>query len=270
MNKIITIIMAAVVLITACRKAEKVTYHSSDNIYFDLDPYNERDSIIYTFAYHPEKPQDTVWVPVRISGDRVNADRTYTVKVVDTATTAIANKHYEPLKTSYKVPADSGFGYVPVILYNTDTMMVKRSFALTIQLVSTGDLNTDFSSLITARVVFSNKLEKPIWWDMWLGGYYSQVKHRLFRLAATTKDLTMVGMDAPENTYYVDKLRNLLNGPFTWVTNNPDKGYVLTIRSDSTNYDFYNPAAPDNKILLQKDTSNARYYFIDENGKEVI
>jgi Domain of unknown function (DUF4843) len=269
MNKIVTIIMAAVVLITACRKAEKVTYHSSDNIYFDLDPYKERDSIIYTFAYHPEKPKDTVWVPVRISGNRINADRTYSVKVVDTATTAMINKHYEPLKAEYKISAENGFGNLPVILYNTDTMMVKRSFSLTIQLVSTGDLNTEFSTLITARVVFSNKLEKPIWWDMWLGGYYSQVKHRLFRLAATTKDLSTQGIDAPENLYYVDKLRNLLNSPFTWVTNNPDKGYVLTVRPDG-NYDFYNPAAPDNKILLKKDGSNSKYYFIDENGNEVI
>jgi hypothetical protein len=269
MNKTVTILMAAVVLMTACRKADKVTYHSSDNIYFDLDPYNERDSIIYTFAYHPERPQDTVWVPVRISGNRINADRVYAAKVIDSGTTAIASKHYEPLKDQYKMPADSGFQFMPVILYNSDTQMVKRSFSLTIQLVSSGDFNTDFSTIITARIVFSNKLEKPVWWDMWLGGYYSQVKHRLFRLAATTNDLSMNTLDAPQNTYYVDKLKSLLNSPFTWVTNNPDKGYVLTVRPDG-NYDFYNPAAPDNKILLKKDASNGKYYFIDENGSEVI
>lgn len=269
MQKIIIIFIAAVAGITACRKADKVIYHSSDNIYFDLDSLGERDSILYTFAYHPERLQDTVWIPVRISGNRIHADRIYSVEVVDTATTALVNKHYEPLKDQYKMPTDSGFTYMPVILYNTDTEMVKRSFSLTIQMVATGDFNTSFSTLIKARVVFSNKLEKPKWWDMWLGGYYSQVKHQLFRLAATTDDLSMSGLDAPKNLYYVDKLKSLLNSPFTWVANNPDKGYVLAARPDG-NYDFYYSGTPEKKIPLVKDASNGNYYFIDENGKEVI
>ena len=269
MKKIIMLFMAAVVLLTACRKAEKVTYHSSDNIYFDLEPFNEQDSILYTFAYHPERLKDTVWVPVSISGNRVNATRIYSVKVVDTATTAVVNKHYEPLKTQYEMPPGYGFVYMPVIVYNTDTLMLKQAYSLSLQMVATSDFDVDFSSLIHARIVFSNKLEKPVWWDMWLGGYYSQVKHQLFRLAATTDDLSMSGLDAPKNLYYVDKLKSLLNSPFTWVVNNPDKGYVLSARADG-NYDFYYSGTPQKTTLLAKDPSNGKYYFIDENGKEVI
>lgn len=269
MQKMITILMATVVGMTACQKAEKVSYHSADNIYFDLDPWGERDSILYTFAYHPERLKDTVWIPVSISGNRGGMDRNYSVKVIDTATSAVVNKHYEPLKDLYKMPAGYGFQYMPVILYNTDTLLVKRTYSLTIQMVATGDFGTGFSSLITARIVFSNKLEKPKWWDMWLGGYYSQVKHQLFRLAATTDDLSTSGLDAPKNLYYVDKLRSLLNSPFTWVSNNPDKGYVLTMRPDG-NYDFYFSGTPEKKTLLQKDVATGKYYFIDENGKQVI
>ncbi|OQP64124.1 hypothetical protein A3860_22220 [Niastella vici] len=269
MKKRMIILMAVVVAMTACRKADQITYHSADNIYFDLDPWGLRDSILYTFAYHPNRLKDTVWVPVSISGNRVNKDRYYAVKVVDTATTALPNIHYEPLKDQYKISAGYGWQNMPVVLYNTDTQMVRRSFSLTIQMVSTDDFGAGFPSLITARLVFSGKLEKPKWWDMWLGGYYSQVKHQLFRLAATTDDLSTSGLDAPENLYFVDKLKSLLNAPFTWVTNNPDKGYLLTARPDG-NYDFYYSGTPNKKILLQKDGATGKYYFIDENGKQVI
>jgi hypothetical protein len=269
MERTIILLLAAVVLATGCRKADKVTYHANDNIYFNLEPYGLQDSVLYTFAYHPELLTDTIYIPTSISGPRVNADRYFKVTVVDTATTAKVNIHYAPLKDEYLVPANAGEVFMPLVLFNTDTLLLKRTYSLMLQMVPSGDFDADFTTLVTARIVFSNKLEKPRWWDMWLGGYYSQVKHQLFRLAATTDDLSTSGLDAPKNLYYVDKLKSLLNSPFTWVVNNADKGYVLEARPDG-NYDFYYSATPSKRILLQKDTSSGKYYFIDENGKQVI
>jgi hypothetical protein len=269
MNKIVIVILAAVVGMAACKKDQPASFHGTENIYFDLDPAQERDSILYTFAYHPERAKDTVWVPVSISGTRASIDRSYAAKVLDSGTTAKVNVHYEPLKDKYVFGATFGTIYMPVILYNQDTLMLKQSYSLMIQLVPTSDFDTDFSKLITARIVFSNKLEKPKWWDMWLGGYYSQVKHQLFRLSATTDDLSTNGIDAPKNLYYVDKLKALLASPATWIANNPGKGYVLTARPDG-NFDFYNAGTPSIKFLYQKDPGTGKYYFIDENGKQVI
>ncbi|WP_207515361.1 DUF4843 domain-containing protein [Longitalea luteola] len=267
MKKIITII-AAVALLAACKKAENVTYRNADNIYFDLEPHGYKDSILYSFALHPGIEQDTVWVPLKIAGNRVDRQRVYAVKVIDTASTALVNLHYEPLKESYTFSSDSGTAFMPVILYNTDTMLVDRTFTLSFQLTPTSDFKTDMAP-VTARLVFSNRLEKPIWWNMWLGGYYSQVKHMLFRLAGTTEELTIKGEDAPRNTYYVDKLKILLDQPKTWLELNPDKGYKLTPRNDSIS-DFYHVNTPDKIIIYKKETSTGKSFFIDEFGGLVI
>jgi len=269
MKKIVYSFFATVIFLAACSKADLVSYNTNDNIYFDLDAAGNRDSILYTFAYYPDKLQDTVWVPVRISGIRTDRDRSYKVIIIDSATTAIANTHYEPFRESYVLPAGTGTAALPVVLFNNDPELVNRSFAITIQLVNTEDFGADLKQIITARVVFSNKLEKPKWWEMWLGGYYSQVKHQLFRLAATTEDLTMDGLDAPKNLYYVNKLQALLNNPEVWVSSNPDKGYVLEARPDG-NFDFYYTGTPEKKLLYRKNTSSGKFYFIDENGNEVI
>jgi len=268
MKKIITVIIAAVALLAACQKAENVTYRYADNIYFNLEPYGYKDSILYSFALHPGKEKDTVWVPLKVAGNRVDRERVYAVQLIDTATTALVNLHYEPLKELYTFRSDSGTHFMPVILYNADTMLEDRNFTLSFQLVPTSDFKTDIA-LIKARLVFSNKLEKPFWWNMWLGGYYSQVKHMLFRLAGTTDELTIEGMDALRNTYYVDKLKVLLNNPKTWVELNPGKGYRLTPRNDSIS-DFYHINTPDKSIIYKKESSTGKSFFIDEHGGLVI
>jgi hypothetical protein len=57
--------------------------------------------------------------------------------------------------------------------------------------------------------------------------------------------------------------------PKTWVANNPGKGYVLEERPDG-NYDFYNPAEPEKKFLYKRKGTTNSFFFIDENGKEVL
>src|SRR6478735_3009794 len=122
MKNIAIILMAVVVAMTSCRKESIPTYHAVGNIYFDLSLVKKTDSLLYTFAYHPEVLQDTVWVPVRMSGFRDSTkDIRFTVKVVSgTATTAEVNKHYESLKGDYVLPKGSGATLIPVIIYNTD------------------------------------------------------------------------------------------------------------------------------------------------------
>jgi hypothetical protein len=257
--------MAAVVGIAACRKKDVASFHGAANIYFNLDP---KDSVLYTFALHPGKASDTAWVPVRISGDRENKDRVYSVKVVDSGTTAVPNKHYQPLKDQYVLPAGAGVSYMPVVLYNTDTMLFRQSFTLKLEVVPSGDFNADINERIYTRVVFSNRLEKPSWWDKSPGGAYSIVKYQLFRIAATTDDVPTGTYSQPVQLYFTSKLQSLLINADSWVNNNPDKGYVLTVR-DSLNKDFYNPQASDKKFLYKKDTASGKYYFMDENNQQV-
>lgn len=265
-----TFIFTILVIIAAaaCKKNQEVQYRSDDNVYFDFSSSSARDSIIYTFAYDPTAEKDTVYLPVRISGIRVNHERKFGIMVLDSGTTAKSGTHYAPFQKTYTMPADSGIIRLPVIIYNTDPALTEKSVKLRLKLLPSEDLDTTINTLITAKIVFSNKLEQPAWWSMWLGAYYSQVKHRLFLITTGVTEMSTSGLDAPKNLYYVGKLNNLINDPFNWVIANADKGYEITQRTDG-NYDFYNKESPSKTMLIKKNTSAGKFYFIDENGTEV-
>jgi len=271
MKRTLISIGIGIMLLAACQKAAYMPYHSSDSIYFNFDDANttDRDSIVYTFAYTPGKESDTIWLPVRISGNRIDSSRTYKVAVTDSGTTAKAGTHYKALQPQYTMPAKEGIDSFPLVIYSSDTLLTKYSVALNLRLVATSSLGTAFPSLIKARVIISNKLEKPNWWNMWLGGYYSLVKHELFLISVGVQDLSTSGLDAPKNLYYVSKLNSFLANPFAWISNNPDKQYKLELRPDG-NYDFYNTNTPTHRILYKKDASSGKFFFIDENGANVI
>lgn len=260
-----------------CKKDKTQLYSSKDNIYLD---YPKKDTLNYSFAFNPVQVQDTIWVPVIISGTRVNHDRHFQLYVVPDSTTAIQTIDYEPLKSSYTMPADSGVVHVPVIIKNTDTALVNKSVLLTIR-VSGG---TDFSTLLdesirTKKILFSNRLEQPAWWPDWAGllGDYSRTKHQLFLISSGTVDLVIVSgnptayLDIPRALFYISNFDAFLTNPFGWVAANPAKGYVLTARNDGTgDYDFYNVASPTKKFHLQYFPQADKYVFIDENGKQVV
>jgi hypothetical protein len=81
--------------------------------------------------------------------------------------------------------------------------------------------------------------------------------------------MTLSGLDAPKNLYHVGRLNAFLNDPFRWVEQNSGLGYVLEKQSDAL-YHFYNTANPAKKTVLRRNAASGRYFFIDENGQEVI
>jgi hypothetical protein len=119
------------------------------------------------------------------------------------------------------------------------------------------------------KVIISNKLEEPDWWTYWLPPYFSSTKYQLFIIATGLTTLSESGLDAPKNLYYVSELNTLLQDPFDWVVNNPKAGYVLTQQPDGS-YNFYNANNPQSVIPLVQDPSTGNWFFIDENGVEVM
>lgn len=276
--KRLSIITILACLLFSCKKENIAPYDlTRDNIYLN---YTNTDSLVYSFAYHPDLEKDTIWVPVIISGKTTHQDRHFSVAAVDSATTAVAGKHYEPLKSAYTMPADSGTTRIPVILLNTDTALVNKSVNLTIR-ISGG---TDFASNLpvpirTKRILYSNRLEEPAWWSSWAGsmGKYSRVKHQLFLISSGTTDLVIANsypdwyMEIPRTLYYIANTRYLLQYPMAWVAEHPESGYVLEKRNDNTgDYDFFSKAAPAKRFLLKFYQSANKYVFIDENGEQVL
>ncbi|MNK99429.1 hypothetical protein D3C87_1198220 [compost metagenome] len=281
MKKNIFYIFLLGIFLAACKKSNITTYESADNIYlnyYDKDGVFDTAAVTYSFAASPGLAKDTVWVPVIVSGRRQSRDRQFTLTVVDTATTAEKDKHYEPLKPFYVMPADSGKIMVPVIIKNIDAALSSKSVALTFRVMG----GTDFSEglpvkLRTKKLVYSNRLEKPSWWMYWQGqlGEYSRVTHQLF-LISGGKDLVnptlpTAYLEIPRTLYYLENVRLFVKDPFSWVARNPQAGYTLSKRTDGSNdYDFYNTASPEIKFYVKFFPQVNGYFFMSEAGKQII
>lgn len=250
----------------SCKEAELKLYEEDANIYFNLSQ-RDRDSIVYTFAYDMTKAVDTVYIPVSLTGYRLQEVRNYNVYVEQDSSTAVQDIHYKSLENNYSIAANSGGAWFPLIVYNVSDLE-EKSVSVLLKLQATDDFGIDNPNIIRARVVLSARLEKPIWWDDWLDNY-SRVKHQLFILVTEQRTLTREGLDAPKNTYFRDMLAMMLNDPFRWVNNNPEKGYVLTSTDDGASYSFYHKDNSDRAMLLRYNSGSGKYFFIDENGREV-
>lgn len=273
--KKISLIIFTLSILAACKKAEEMHFNHISNIHYNL--INEaKDSVIYTFAYTPTLKQDTVWLPIQLSGITEDRDRIYYAYVDTDSSTAKEGVHYEPLKSSYILPAGKGTTSLPVIVYNVSDLESK-AVSLIIKLKGSPDLGIQATTddagkdILRAKIVYSATLEKPNWWNMWEGSYYSRTKHQLFLIVTGVTTLTTNGLDAPRNLYLVNMLTIMLNDPFKWVAKNPTKGYVLeqVVPGDDSNYNFYSVENPAKTILLRKKPATSKYYFIDENGEEV-
>ncbi|WP_161973331.1 DUF4843 domain-containing protein [Arcticibacter tournemirensis] len=268
--------------LSACKKNDISLYDSAvDNIYLnylDDDGKNDTNIVTYSFAGSPGLASDTIWIPVAIAGKRVNRDRKFVLSVVDNWTTAQKDMHYEPLKPFYIMPADSGKTSVPLIIKNTDPQLANTSVTLTLQVIQSEDFASELPVAIrTKTFVYSNRLEQPSWWVFWMGnlGPYSRTSHRLF-LISGGQDLVNPGapdgyMGIPRTLYYLENVKNFTVDPFTWILRNPEKGYVLAKRNDGTeDYDFYQKESPLVKIHLKFFPQVNRYFFMNENGNQVI
>jgi len=268
------LIFIAILLIAAagCKKAEELRYGSRDNIYLDFSN-TDRDSLIYTFAYNPAKAADTVWIPVRISGMRTDsvsgADRKFILKAEKDSSTAQESLHYKDFDPYYLIKKGTGFTWVPLTIYSQDPELTEKSVTLHFRLYPSEDFDVNLPKLSFGKLVFSNKLERPEWWGMWFGGYYSRVKHELFIITTGLTWMSMDGLDAPKNLYFVSVLNDFLADPFKWVNKNPTKGYAITPKEGTQDYEFYSISNPGKKTLYRKNLQNGLYYFIDEFGNEV-
>ncbi|PWK80489.1 uncharacterized protein DUF4843 [Mucilaginibacter oryzae] len=278
MKRDLLVVILVCTVIFGCKKVDKMYYSSEkDNIYMNYGNADNfgPDSLVFSFAYNPAIDKDTVWIPVIISGKTASHDRKFALNVVDANTTATRIIHYEPLKSSYIMPADSGTTHVPVIIKNIDTGLVNKSVTLTVRVSGGEDFASNLPTNIrTKRIIFSNRLEEPYWWHFWLG-QYSRTKHQLFLISSGATELIDptkpdAYLQIPRTLYYVANMREFLTYPFDWVKNNPAKGYVLAPRNDGTgDYDFYNTSSPGKKYYLKYFKSAGRYVFIDESGNQI-
>ena len=183
MKKLYYIILGLLVGLVACQENDKTDFDSNGAVYFQVNPSSwsdTRDSIVYSFAGKDGDSQ-TLNVQVNLMGETVNYERHVRVVVNSGKTTAQAGIHYAALEEEYILPAEAFSMNIPVVLYNKDPRLEEEAFQLVLDLEPSDDLELGLTARTTVRVIISNVLTRPYYWeDMYMDGIfgpYSRVKH---------------------------------------------------------------------------------------------
>lgn len=209
--------ISAVFLLASCRKEEVTTFHGSEGIAFYTDKY-EADSLIYSFAFAvTEKPKDTVWLKMRVTGTVSDKPRRISVRAGE-GTTARSGKDY--MLPEAFLPAGALTVKYPVVLLNSPEMKT-TIFRLVVQVAESDDLVVgatgqemgETTSLDHFVFHVSNQLVEPAYWPDISSrfGMFSATKFRFMMQVTGLTDFSVdaIGIDGLYNLPV--KLKNALD-----------------------------------------------------------
>lgn len=168
-------------LITGCTQELQLF---EENKYVSLDLEKNKKGVAeysYTFQYLPAESKETeISIPVTLAGKIPDETQNFSIRVVDSLTTAVAGTHYTLDSTRNIIPAHSSKGQIYVKLLKTDDMS-DISYTLGLEIIC--NENFKYGTTRVVVITFSNRLEKPEWWytDARANiGYYTQRKLALW------------------------------------------------------------------------------------------
>ncbi|TKC06640.1 DUF4843 domain-containing protein [Pedobacter polaris] len=243
--------LIALLIMATCKKDE-LKYEDKPGIYIDKEKFvGVRDSTSYSFAEKANTLMlDTIYIPVKISGNMSTVDRAVPLKADESLTTAISGTHYQVLET--KIKANEIIARVPILIKRTTDLKTKQvrlflkietSAEFPLKIINTktnSTFNGEPSNTYTPGylIKFSDQLLKPDTWDAsgsWFKfffGVYSAVKYK-FVIDVTGRTVwgprARDGAEAPTSTqmyiYYAKLVSALyeyekLNGPMIDETGN--------------------------------------------------
>lgn len=186
-TKPLSVFILAGCMITACSENEHLQYEEKARAYFST--LTETDSMSYSFASGTVK-DDMVSIPVRIIGASVSYDRTISVQV-DPSSTAQEGVHYSNLTRNITLKADSVTAMVTMRVH--DKELDKGDVRLILNIMPNQDFDNGYTDRLKAKLIITNQLVKPAYWNMPLSlyyGAYTKAKHRLC--------IQIQGFDFPE------------------------------------------------------------------------
>ena len=170
----------------SCKDNADYPFTGKDAVYFQLQTGSyywtkTLDSIVYSFA-GKGVDQDTLWVRVNLAGEAAPEGRPVIVVVDEEKTTAEVGLHYEALQAEYELPRDSVYVNIPVVIYNKDEALENKQVVIALALKPSETLELGITERLSCRLLVSNMLGKPIYWEQTIKydfGDYSRRKHEL-------------------------------------------------------------------------------------------
>lgn len=164
-------------LLWQCRENNRMVWESKAGVYFPEFTANA-DSLLYSFRISGLET-DTIQMQVKLQGEVLKCPKTFQV-AADETSTAMAGIHFETLKDNYIFPADKATTTFPVIVLKQGKELDDKTVMLVLRLKATSELDVALPEQVKARLLITNQLIRPSYWDMPLSlyfGAYSQTKH---------------------------------------------------------------------------------------------
>lgn len=149
-----------VVILLSCKKQEIKTYQDDPGVYFTTPTY------AYSFTEDIDATSKTIYLPIKLSGNKQEFDRSFKVQVVNDTNTTVQSDLYE-IKEG-ELLKNSFDGRVPVVLKRNilvDTSIVK----LRVKLVGSADLDPMLNQIMD--ISWTGKIIQPVNWK-WLRFYF--------------------------------------------------------------------------------------------------
>lgn len=178
MNKIkIGVVLSICMIAMGCKKDAIQSFELHPGVYIYKDSkIKTKDSTLYSFAIKDESVlYDTVFVPLRITGEAAVSDRTVNYESINDSTTA-SQENYTLLPSVIK--AGMYTGYLPVKVIKTPQLDTKE-MKLWIRIIPSADFVTGPANQLSYLIRINNFLSKPSSWNEQYFGTYSQVKYGL-------------------------------------------------------------------------------------------
>ena len=176
MKRIQLILISIICLLCSCNENERMVWESNAGIYF-VDYDETADSLMYSFRISAQA-RDTIPMLIKLQGQLLTESKRFKLEV-DPSSTAVEGRDYEPLEDYYQFPVGKSTMEVPVYVMNNEYLDA-ATVSLNLHLVATDELEVALPTSQSVRLLLTNQLIKPVYWDMPLSlyfGEYSKTKH---------------------------------------------------------------------------------------------
>ncbi len=182
--------MALFLGMISCSEDELNGYSGSDYIQFEK---LSKDSVIFSFAYDEALETGNVTLKLVMISPLVNHDRRYNVKFLPEESTAQAGVDFEMPTEDLIVNANDTVAYLNITVKRNKSL--KGSVMAVFEINPSDDFMPGMEANRKSRVIITNELTQPGWWDGWHEksglGKWSPLKFQTFIRVTGITDMTL-------------------------------------------------------------------------------
>jgi archaellin len=195
--KRLSILLLAILFLVSCKINRIKTFQGKDNIYFPKKAVSgqpnlgiggrfQNDTLAVSFGLSPNKQDSIIKIPVRVTGDIKDFDRSYKIRILNNAT-AKKGTDFKILNDNFVIKKGKYSDRVKIQLNNTSNFK-NKPIHFTIKLLPNKDFKTNLKykmvdeekvGVTTFEVYQTNIIQKPIYWIPYYFGDYSVKKYLL-------------------------------------------------------------------------------------------